>query len=125
MNTQIIPTPARPAEMLSGLRLEGGWTVTARVERSPQGTGGNFSCCYRVKHDNGMQGFLKALDFADAFKGSDPARYLQLLTEAFNFERDVLDLCRGNGMDRVVTSLTDGKVQIADAPAGGVVQYLI
>lgn len=125
MSTPNVTDLKRPAEMLSGLTLDGGWTVITRMEKSPQGTGGNFSCCYRVKHDNGRQGFLKALDFTDAFTSSDPARYLQLLTEAFNFERDVLDLCRGNGMDRVVASITDGKVQIGGAPAGGVVQYLI
>jgi eukaryotic-like serine/threonine-protein kinase len=116
---------ARPAAMITGLVLDGGWTVLSRIERAPHGTGGAFSCCYRVVHEKGRQGFLKALDFADALQEPDPARFLQLLTEAFNFERDVLDLCRGNGMDRGVSSITDGKITISGAPAGGVVQYLI
>jgi serine/threonine protein kinase len=125
MSTGTTSVPSRPAEMLSGRSLEGGWTVGLRSERSPQGTGGNFSCCYHVTNIDGRKGFLKALDFADAFREPDPARHLQVLTEAFNFERDVLAVCRGNAMDRVVTAITDGKVHLPDGVAGGVVQYLI
>ena len=125
MNAGMNPVLSRPAEMLSGRSLEGGWIVANRVQRTQQGTGGMFSVCYYVKHEDGREGFLKALDFTDALHSDDPARCLQDLTEAFNFERDVLAVCRGQSMDRIITAISDGKVVVSEAPAGGVVQYLI
>jgi serine/threonine protein kinase len=47
------------------------------------------------------------------------------MTEAYNFERDVLAACREKGMDRVVRAITDGKIKLDGMPAGGLVEYLI
>lgn len=120
------PPLPRPAEMLSGLELEAGWVVGSRAKRIQQGTGGMFSVCYNVTNSmDGRKGFLKALDFTGAFEDDDPSRRLQEITEAFNFERDVLAACRGHAMDRIITSIADGKVTVPHATAGGVVVYLI
>lgn len=87
-------------------------------------TGGRFSECYLVQSEDGTRAFLKALDYSAALKSPDPARVLQAMTEAYNFERDLLAKCSTRGMDRVVRGISDGSIQIDDLPSG-VVQYLI
>lgn len=114
-----------PAEHLVGRQLEGGWTIAERVEMSPASTGGTFSCCYRLLNADGRSAFLKALDYSNALSSEDPARALQFMTAAYNFERDVLSTCRERGMDRVVRAIADGRIIIPGAAAGGVVEYLI
>jgi serine/threonine protein kinase len=110
-----------PAKQLLGKNLDGGWRVIDLVPRRIGGTGGNFSEGYIVADSEGRRGFLKALDYSRALKSADPARVLQALTEAYNFERDVLRKCRDSRMDRVVVALADGSVDVSDQP----VQYLI
>lgn len=110
------------ASQLLGLTLEGGWKVVSPLTKHKGGTGGNFSVGYIVENGDGKKAFLKALDYSKALRAPDPARALEALTKAFNFERDVLNKCRG--LDRVVTALADGSVHVNGA-ADGVVQYLI
>ena len=96
-----------------------------RIEKHAKGTGGFFSCSYLVQSDRGPRAFLKALDFTKALQAPDPALAFQGMTEAYNFERELLLKCNQRHMDRVVKAITDGLVRIDGAPAGGVVQYLI
>jgi serine/threonine protein kinase len=111
--------------MLLGVTLDGGWLVTQRVVPASNGTGGNFSEGYLVENADGRKAFLKALDYSRALLAPDPARALQAITETFNFERDLLNRCKGRRMDRVVVALADGTHRVAGAADGGVVQYLI
>ena len=113
----------KPAEMLAGKTLEGGWTVGDRIELGPDPTGGNFSVSYTVASQEKGNAFLKALDYSGAFLADDPARELQRMTQAYNFERDVVAAC--HGMDRVVRAITDGKIRVEGAEAGGIVEYII
>ncbi len=110
------------AGQLMGLELNGGWKVVSVVDIQNNSTGGAFSIGYIVKRTDGKEAFLKALDYSRAFRTSDPARALQALTEAFNFERDTLKSC--SRLDRVVTALEDGSVQVS-SNLDGLVQYLI
>ena len=55
-------------------------------------------------------------------RDADPARALQQLTEAFNLERDVLEL--GKRLSCVVTAVTDGTTMVGSTP-DDVVQYII
>jgi serine/threonine protein kinase len=110
--------------MLKGRDLEGGWTVGEPIDRPAGATGGKFSCCYQVSRKDGARGFLKAADLSLAFRTDDPLRALQALTEAYNFERDLLNECGNRRMDRVVRAISDGKVKVDDSIIG-VVQYLI
>ena len=87
----------------------------------PGKTGGNSSHGYIVQNGRGVRAFLKALDYARALKAPDPAKALQALTEAYNFERQVLERCRDKRLDRVVMAITDGTVRVSGEP----VQYLI
>ena len=66
--------------------------------------------------------FLKALDFSKAFKHLDPARALQPLIEAYNFERDILKRCKS--LSRVVTAISDGTARVGESELD-VVQYLV
>src|ERR1700730_5677694 len=106
-----------PAEMLLGCRLDGGWEVIERIQAPPIATGGFFSTCYIVRSESGERAFLKALDFSRAFESKDPARALQAMTEAYNFERDILEKCSERKMDRVVKAIGDGRHNVPDAPA--------
>jgi len=103
------------AEMLEGLTVEGGWRVVRRLTRTPAQTGGNFCVGYEAVGPSGERGFLKALNIGRAMTTPDPVRMLQSLTAGFNFERDLLRKCGRTGMSRVVVSVTDGVVDVADS----------
>jgi serine/threonine protein kinase len=112
--------------MLKGLALPDGWEVLSAIDRDPNSTGGNFSHGYIVQNQAGAKAFLKALDFAEALNAPDPAFALQYLTEAFNFERQVMRRCSERKLDRVVLAITDGMIRVPGCSiAGGIVQYLI
>lgn len=112
-----------PASKLVGLTLTGGWKVVSRHNRPADATGGKYSICYDVER-NTERAFLKALDFSRARDAVDFPRALQELTVAFNFERDILETCTTRGMDRVVTPLDSGEVEV-DNSALGRVNYII
>lgn len=114
-----------PASQLLGRTLPGGWTVIKTVVRPPTATGGNFSVGYIVESEKGIRGYLKALDYSAALKSLDPARALEAMTAAYNFERDLLHKCNARKLDRIVVSLADGSVTLDTVSGSGVVQYLI
>lgn len=109
-------------DSLQGRVLEGGWTVGEPTKRDPDATGGNFSFGYWAKHESGNEGFIKFLDFSRVMFDPDPARALQAITTAFNFERDILRKCSGKKLNRVVTAIADGKLTM---PGALPIQYLI
>lgn len=115
-----------PAQQLVGLLLDNNWTVTNSVSRGAAGTGGNFSYGYLVTNViSGQSGFLKALDFSSALRSQDPARMLQAMTTAYNYERDLLELTKAKGMSRVASSIESGTVNVDPGSPIGNVQYLI
>lgn len=115
-----------PHESLLGCELEGGWKVIRQTPKAAGATGGHFSCGYIVEHSDGRFGYLKALDFFSMLPDSpDPARDLEPLIRAFNFERDVLETCRKGRLSRVVTALGSGSVTVAGFPPPATVQYII
>lgn|SRR5208337_2790574 len=121
-------TPTPPAARLEGLTLESGWRATLRLPDLPGRTGGYFSCQYMVERD-GHHAFLKALDYSKAEEiakqsGIDELHALQILVEAYNFERDLLYECARKRMDRVVIAIEDGNVRVDEGPFGTVF-YLI
>ena len=113
------------AERLTGLILDGEWKVVSPAPKEANATGGFFSKCYFVEKADGRKAFLKALDISLALREDDPAIALQALTQAFNFEREVLMKCKDEKLDHIVLAIDDGKVRFEDAADGGVVQYLI
>lgn len=102
----------KPSECLTGLNLSGGWKVISQRTPAPHSTGGRFSIGYIVEHNSGKRAYLKALDFSEALQAPDPARELQSMTEAYNFERDLLTKCKDRRLHRIVTPLADGTVKV-------------
>jgi len=102
----------RPATLLLGLELKGGWKVVEILKRPPAGTGGRFSVSYKVIDQNGRLGFLKALDFSKAFENTDPPRALEPMVKAYNFERDTLYKCKNQRLSKIIIPITDGSVDI-------------
>ena len=113
---------SRPALSLSGLRLDKGWTVVELLHRPPTATGGRFSVGYRVRHESGREAYLKALDFSAALHDPDWTRRLEEMTSAYNFERDLLAVCRSARMTRVATAIEDGSVVV---PGYGPVEKVV
>jgi len=115
-----------PAELLTGLTLNGGWSVIGRTAASAVSTAGFFSVGYIVERDDGTRGFLKALDFHKAIGGTgDPIDAVNRVTAAFGFERDLLEQCRDARMDRIVLAIDQGNVNVSGFGTLGVVPYLV
>jgi serine/threonine protein kinase len=120
-------TNGNAAHQLLGHLLPEGWKVIDRLEPSQSATGGIFSVGYVVESvDDGKKAFLKALDYSKAFAAPDPARVLQSMTSAFNFERDILEKCKKSHLSRIVMAITDGKYDVPGITTGiSTVNYLI
>ena len=114
-----------PAQQLAGKTLANGWIVQYPIPRSRSATGGYFSSSYIVRSKSGARAFLKAMDYERALTAPDPARALQAMTAAYNFERDMHEKCRGRRLSRIVTILDSGTLPAPNGQASSVVQYLI
>jgi eukaryotic-like serine/threonine-protein kinase len=119
----VTDSPTAAHELL-GLTLPGGWKVTKKLAKPPGATGGNFSVGYIVQR-NGGEAFLKAIDYSRALRAQDVPRALQALTEAFNFERDLLEKCRRERLSRIVHAIDEGQVDVTTAGTVPTVNYLI
>ena len=114
-----------PAKLLAGKKLANGWVVGELINRPPTATGGTFSASYEIDSTRGERGFLKAMDYTAALQSADPARALQAMTEAYNFERNILEKCKSKQLSRVVRVLDAGTIPSENGNPAGVVQYLI
>src|ERR1035441_6776179 len=113
-----------PSTQLENILLEGEWRVGPLEPKKPQATGGHFSQSYKVVNEkSGKRAFLKALDFYTAF-GEGP-KTIELVATLFNFESEILELCKSRGMDRVVRALASGTVEVDPTTPFGKVPYLI
>ncbi len=116
----------RPAMCLEGLDLDDGWKVINRIDPGPLGTGGTFSVGYRVKNQQGLEGFLKALDFSQAFQSPDVAKALEPMTTAYNFERMLLEKCKNNRLSKISIPIAHGQVNVpGEFGPLSIVMYLI
>lgn len=113
------------ANQLLDRTLLGEWKVVEKLEKGPEQTGSYFSAGYIVESAAAPRAFCKALDYTAAFREPDPARALGPLTDAFNFERDLLAKCRDQRMDRIVRVLASGAITIDAVNPFSVVQFLI
>lgn len=98
-----------PAERMEGVALTGGWRVGAKV-----GPGGSRSVGYEVTGPNGEEAFLKALDIFSAYDTDDSLAAMDEIVSSIRHERDLVDLCSGHRMSRVVRGLAQGQVKLAD-----------
>ena len=113
-----------PAQQLIGKELPNGWKVEELIEPPETATGGCFSTSYIVRSGNGERAFLKAMDYRKALESSDPARELQTMTAAYNFERDILEKCNSNRLSRIVRVLDSGSLPPQNGAVGCLLWHL-
>jgi serine/threonine protein kinase len=90
-----------PIHSLEGRTLKTGWKVLRKAAFKPGSTGGNFSVCYIVEKD-GQEGFLKALNvLAFLTQDEDLIAALGIMTNAYEYERQVLERCRDRNLSKV------------------------
>jgi len=111
------------AQNLDGY-LCGKWRILGKVPHKAS-TGGCFSVGYDVIDNLGNTGFLKALDFSSAFLSQSPIDSLKSMTEAYTYERDLLNKCSGKNFRYVVRIVDYGVFHLepADYPADKIVPY--
>jgi len=88
-----------------------GWFVERKISKDG-GTGGAFSSGYVVHDKNGRRAFMKAINIGYAikmWKGVNRTDLINEITAEFKYERDILDLCGRNKMDRIVRAIDSGE----------------
>jgi eukaryotic-like serine/threonine-protein kinase len=90
-----------PKSQLLGMTLSAGWTLIERLDPSVGSSGGNFGVGYKATRGT-ETAFVKAIDFVDALRSSDPFGAIAALTQIALFERDVLEYCTSRKMSRVL-----------------------
>lgn len=121
----------RPAYLLQGLDLEGGWHVDEIIQPPVGATGGQFSATYFVTNTEpssrhyGQQGFLKALDYSSAMSSPNRPDALRDMTMAYTHERDLIELCTDRRMRHVVKGIASGQCTVPEHDELGHVDYLI
>jgi len=97
-----------PAAELLGHSI-GNWKVVEKIDIS-NSSGGNFSFGYIVKNNTGEKAFLKALDYSTAsmIPGMQ-AENLNKMTNAYLFERNLLEQCGRKGLRNVVRMIDHGE----------------
>ncbi len=90
---------------LTGKTTPAGWLIGEQVQFAVDHTGGYFSDCYYVEKE-GRKAFLKALDI-EKFDIS----LIGWLLNCFNYEADLVQLCRVKRLSRVAQVIEYDKVE--------------
>ena len=101
----------KPALYLENIELENGWQVKERLTWRTVNHNYTFSETYRVVNPTtGQSALLKALDFSVAFESPDPVVAMRQLTERFNFEQTLLEICENLNVKNIIKILASGKI---------------
>lgn len=111
--------PDSPSLHLEGSKLVGNiakqaWVVGEQIARPKDSSGGTFSVGYNVIGPAGESAYLKATDIGLLRIEATKPR-LDQMADALNlqrFERDMLNICSGNAMDRIVRALDYGEFEV-------------
>ena len=114
-----------PAQLLSGRELPGGWKVDELLEPPSGFSGGRNSTTYSVHSKQKGKAFLKAFDFSRALIIPNIAIKMQRITEEYQYERKILELCNSKNMDRVVRLLDEGEFYLDPSDSHSAVLYLV
>ena len=94
-------------------RKRGEWKVIEKLQPKHHQTGGTFSVGYKVEDRNGRKAFMKSTDIGLLIRGEgDTLVKLQRAANEQTFEREILDFCQGNSMDKVVHALDYGDMPV-------------
>lgn len=98
------------ASNLLGKKL-GRWTVAKKLSGAAAKGGGGFSSGYQVTDEDGNLGYLKAFNVHYAFRstGKNFADLMNEITGDYIHERDLLDFCKTERLDRIVAAI-DGNI---------------
>jgi len=120
----------KAAHLLLGKKLNGGWEVTKKYDRTEIQTGGIYSCCYEVQRinegGNREVGFLKAIDYSDADKATDDTvDLIQNITNSYKYEKQILEICLNRGLTNIIRLVDSGGINVEEAVKYPRVEYLI
>ena len=100
----------RLAHVLEGEKINDEWQVIKKIEKRPDQSGGMFSICYFVEHINSKeQAFLKAIDYSELEKTSNFLKDFRCLTDGYEFECMVLEICKNSYLDKIVVAKEYGE----------------
>ncbi|MGA2877056.1 MAG: hypothetical protein ABSE82_16185 [Nitrososphaerales archaeon] len=108
----------RPAAFLVGRELDDGWLVVEKVTPEPGATGGTFSIGYEIERVDaqgkatGERAFLKALDYSKRIEGLTTLDAIAIMTEAFQFEVELVQECADRRMKNVVRGIGSGTERV-------------
>jgi serine/threonine protein kinase len=115
---------SRPAELLVGELLDGGWKVTSLIQRGSTATGGKFSVGYLAENEKGDKAYVKALDLSEILQARNAMQELEAISRAYNFEVNICKSCQN--LKNVVSIFGHGQANLAHkAPGFSQVFYLI
>lgn len=110
------PVFTKPALNLLGVTLNDRWVVSKYLPKDPEASGGYFSESYIVTDKNGKNAFLKALDFSTALNQPQWSVELDYMNQGYQYERDLLELCKGNNLDRISVAIETGEWRDVNSP---------
>lgn len=113
--------------VFSGRQRPGSWKVETFVRAAQaEDSSGFFSAGYVVRHSDGTRGYMKATDLSVLTDPSDEFLVrVNNATTQHRFERDILSICHGNNLDRVVMALDYGEENLRIDDNQEFVFYLI
>lgn len=113
MTTTTPPLVTSPKHQLLGVTLASGWRLDEVLAATAGSSGGTFGVGYRASRGT-EEAFVKAIDFWDALNAADPIAELGKLSKIALFERDVLEHCKANGMNRVLQFIGHEYVSVGE-----------
>ncbi|MFI8526294.1 protein kinase [Promicromonospora sukumoe] len=103
------PSLADFASEIIGLKLHDGWTIDEQYKLPDGDSGGTFSLLYKGHNEDGRAGFIKVLNYHDAFTSKNSSKVIQRLTERYNFESEIVKRCSTGRLSRVVKAYAYGE----------------
>ncbi len=104
----------RPANFLEGKTLAGGWIVKEKITKPFDPAVSSFAKSYIVerKEEDGKTkvALLKALDFSVALLDEEPTKALIMLAKSYDFEKELLELCKIQRLTKIVTIIDQGVI---------------
>lgn len=104
------------SDPLLGLDLGQGWVIDGALPKPVSATGGNFSLGYTATNSDGRAGFVKVINYQAIFWSPDPTLALQSITEAYNFERELVAKCTNRRLSRVVSAYHHDNLRVESLP---------
>src|ERR1043166_5648094 len=114
-------------QVLPGRRGNLRWTVVERISREDEERSGMvYSVGYKVRSDEGREAFMKVTDLDlltdETFSILDRAH---VAVQMHKFDREIIEHCRGNNMDRIVVAIDYGDTVVRHEQGKEPIFYLI